>query len=76
MGVDRQHRQQQYVKSLTIMFMFEYILYEVWMQCVQYSLFDGDTTLGENIRYFMYKYKMSYKDWHSPFIILINTTDT
>ena len=27
-----------------------------------YSLYNGDTTLGENIRYFMYKYKMSYKD--------------
>ena len=32
-----------------------------------YSLYNGDTTLGENIRNFMYKYKMSYKDWYSPF---------
>ena len=27
-----------------------------------YSLYNGDTTLGENIRYFMSKYKMSNKD--------------
>ena len=33
-----------------------------------YSLYNGDTTLGENIRYFMYKYKMSYKDWYIPFL--------
>ena len=30
-----------------------------------YSLYNGDTTVDENIRYFMYKYKMSYKDWYS-----------
>ena len=27
-----------------------------------YSLYNGDTTLVEHIRYFMYKCKMSYKD--------------
>ena len=38
-------------------------------------LYNGDTTLGENIKYFMNKYKISYKGWYSPFyfIILINT---
>ena len=25
--------------------------------------FHGDTTLGENIRYFMYNYKMTYKEY-------------
>ena len=35
-----------------------------------YSLYNGDTTLHENIRYFMHKYKMSYKDWYSPFYII------
>ena len=33
-----------------------------------YSLYNGDTTLGENIRYFMYRYKMSYKDWYKSFL--------
>ena len=41
-----------------------------------YSLYNGDTTLGENIRYFMYKYKMSYKDWYSPFYNINNYIDT
>ena len=33
-----------------------------------YNAINGDTTLGEHIKYFMYKYKMSYKDWYSPFL--------
>ena len=41
-----------------------------------YSLYNGDTTLGENIRYFMDKYKMSYKDWYSPFYNINNYIDT
>ena len=32
------------------------------------SEYSYHTTLGENIRYFMDKYKMSYKDWYSPFL--------
>ena len=41
-----------------------------------YSLYNGDTTLCENIRYFMYKYKMSYKDWYSPFYNINKYIDT
>ena len=33
-----------------------------------YSLYNGDTTLGEN----MYKYKMTYKDWYSPPLCFIS----
>ena len=38
-----------------------------------YSLYNGDTTLGENIRYFLYKYKCHIKIGRVLFIILINT---
>ena len=41
-----------------------------------YSLNNGDTTLGENIRYFMYKYNISYKDWYSHFYNINKYIDT
>ena len=37
-----------------------------------YSLYNGDTTLGESIRYCMYICKISYKDWYSPFCNINN----
>ena len=30
---------------------------------IRYSMHNSDTTIGENVRYFMYKYKIIYKDW-------------
>ena len=30
----------------------------------RYSVYNSDTTMGENIRYFMYKYNISYNDWY------------
>ena len=30
----------------------------------RYSVYNSDTTKGENIRYFMYKYNISYNDWY------------
>ena len=41
-----------------------------------YSLYNDDTTLGKNIRYFMYKYKISYKDWYNPFCNINKYIDT
>ena len=31
----------------------------------RYSVYDSDTTMGENMRYFMYKYNLLYDDWFS-----------
>ena len=41
-----------------------------------YYLHNGDTTLGANIRYFMYKYKMSYKVWIGLFCNINKYIDT
>ena len=41
-----------------------------------YSLYNGDTTSVENIRYFMHKYTMSYKDWYSHFLNFTKYIDT
>ena len=30
----------------------------------RYSVYNSDTAMGENIRYFMYKYNISYNDWY------------
>ena len=30
----------------------------------RYPVYNSDTTMGENIRYFMYKYNISYNDWY------------
>ena len=31
----------------------------------RFSVYNSDTTLNENIRYFMYKYNISYNHWYS-----------
>ena len=43
---------------------------------VLYSLYSGDTILGENIIYFMYTYKMSNKYWYSFFYNINKYIDT
>ena len=30
----------------------------------RYSVYNSDTTMGENIRYFMYKHNILYNDWY------------
>lgn len=44
--------------------------YLLHSKIAKYSLSNCDTKIGENIRYFMYKYKMSYKDWYSPLYLI------
>ena len=34
------------------------------------------STIGENMRYFMYKYKFSINDWYRPLSFLNNKIDT
>ena len=38
--------------------------YKMHARIAKYSLNNCDTSIGEN---FIYKYKLSYKDWYSPF---------
>ena len=50
--------------------------YPLFVNIVKYSLNNSNTVIGENARYFMYKYKMSYKDWYSPIHIIYRKIDT
>lgn len=38
---------------------------QLYSRIVHYSLNNCDTPIGENVRYFMHKYQLSYKDWYS-----------
>ena len=37
---------------------------------------NSDTTIDENVRYFMYKYKIIYDDWFNDFSNIFNTIDS
>ena len=37
---------------------------------------NSDTTIGENIRYFMYKYKIVYDDWFNDISNIFNIKNT
>ena len=37
---------------------------------------NSDTTIGENVRYFMYKYKIVYDDWFNNLSNIFNTIDS
>ena len=34
---------------------------------ITFSLFNMSTTIGENIKYFMYKYNITMSDWYNSF---------
>ena len=40
-----------------------------------YSMHNSDTTIGENVRYFMYKYKIVYDDWFNDLFNIFNRID-
>ena len=42
----------------------EHILFN---NIIMFSLFNMSTTIGENIKYFMYKYNMAMSDWYNSF---------
>ena len=42
----------------------------------RYSVYNSDTAMGENIRYFMYKYNISYNDWYGNFSNIYVKIDT
>ena len=38
--------------------------YELYNKIVKYSMHNPNSTLGENVRYFMYKYNLTLDDWN------------
>ena len=48
-------------KLLWILFNSDNVLFS---RICGYSVYNSDTTMGENIRYFMYKYNFLYNDWY------------
>ena len=48
------------VKFLWNLFNSDNVLFS---RIIRYSMHNSDTTIGENVRYFMYKYKIVYNDW-------------
>ena len=42
----------------------EHILFN---NVIKFSLFNMFTTIGENIKYFMYKYNVTMSDWYNSF---------
>ena len=48
-------------KFLCYLFNSENVLFS---RICRYSVYNSDTTMGENIRYFMYKYNISYNIWY------------
>ena len=57
------------VKLLWNLFNSENILFR---RIIRYSMHNSDTTIGENVRYFMYKYKIVYDDWFNDLSNILN----
>ena len=49
--------------------------HSMFNQLVKYSLFNMNTTIGENIRYFMYKFNFNLQDWHKPIRVIYKKID-
>ena len=48
----------------------------LFSRIIKYSIHNSDTTIGENVRYFMYKYKIVYDDWFNDLSNIFNTIDS
>ena len=44
-------------------------------QLVKYSLYNMNTTICENIKYFMYQYNFNLQDWHKPSWVIYSKID-
>ena len=60
------------VKFLWNLFNSENVLFR---RIIRYSMHNSDTTIGENVRYFMYKYKIVYDDWFNDLSNIFNRID-
>ena len=49
--------------------------HDLYNTIVKYSLYNNSTTIGENIRYFMYKYKITVDEWDQPLKVLYDKID-
>ena len=49
--------------------------YGISRTIIKYSLHNRNITLGENVRYFMYKYNIVFTDWFENINILYNKID-
>ena len=47
----------------------------LFMGIIRYSMHISDTTIGENVRYFMYKYRIVYDDWFNDRSNIFNRID-
>ena len=59
-------------------FLMEFIQYSdnvLFMRIMRYSMHISDTTIGENVRYFMYTYKIVYDDWFKDLSNILNRID-
>ena len=50
----------------------EYIL---CINIIKFSLFNMSTTIGENIKYFMYKYNVTMSDWYNSLSYIYKKID-
>ena len=48
----------------------------LFSRIIRYSMHNSDTTIGDNVRYFMYKYKIVYDDWFNDLSNIFNTIDS
>lgn len=60
------------VKFLWNLFNSNYNIYNVIAKC---SLYNCNTSMGENIRYFMFKYDIMYEDWFNNINYVYNKID-
>ena len=49
--------------------------YDIYRTIIKNSLHNRNTTLGENVRYFMHKYNIVFTDWFENINILYNKID-
>ena len=56
------------VKFLWNLFNSDNVLFS---RIIRYSMHNSDTTIGENVKYFMYKYKIVHDDWLMIFLIYL-----
>ena len=49
--------------------------YDIYKQLVNYSLYNMNTRIGENMRYFMYKFKITQQDWIQPITVIYRKID-
>ena len=47
----------------------------LFSRIIRYSMHNSDITIGENVTYFMHKYKIVYNDWFNDLSNIYNRTD-